>query len=48
MQKATYRPRIDIEALAREEVAASLQSEFDKAFANVKQRFAANAARKGG
>ena len=48
VQKATYRPRIDIEALAREEVSASLQSEFDKAFANVKQRFAANAARKGG
>ena len=45
---ARYDPRIDIEALAREEVAKSLQAEFDRAYASVKQRFAANAARKGG
>ena len=44
---ARYEPRIDIEAIAREEVAKSLQAEFDRAYASVKQRFAANAARKG-
>jgi hypothetical protein len=46
VQKAAYRPRIDIESIARTEVREALQPEFEKAFAGVKARFAANAARR--
>jgi len=45
VKKASYRPRIDIEALARAEVREALQPEFEKAFASVKARFAARDAR---
>lgn len=40
VQRAAYKPRIDLEAIARQELAAALEPEFNRAFASVRTRFA--------
>ncbi len=45
VSRAAYTSRIDLEALARDEVRQNLQTEFDAAFSTVKARFAARDAR---
>jgi hypothetical protein len=46
VQRATYRQRLDVEAIARKEIEASLQPEFERAFERVKARFAQNAGKR--
>jgi hypothetical protein len=40
VRKAAYSPRLDVESVARREVQAALQPEFERAFASVRERFA--------
>lgn len=46
VRKAAYRKRLDVETIARKEIAAQMNTEFNKAFGSVMQKFKANATQK--